>query len=185
MNQSNIGNPKGIYSIRMDYENIDVANIMDQIKRIVTEQPEETGTGGLFPEDAGPGMTPEPGAGLSAGDQAGGLKQKVRAKIARLMEPFFPLIRLLGLPIHEELMRTIQSLHETNKRLDYLDRKLAERDMSMDYIKLLHNLSHNLVVEMTKLKIEEEDLKSKMRILEKDLEILQKREKALEKKTFK
>ncbi|MFC2168813.1 hypothetical protein ACFLRW_07495, partial [Acidobacteriota bacterium] len=49
-----------------------------------------------------------------------------------------------------------------------------------EYIKLLHNLSHNIVVEMTKLKIEEENLKIRTRILEKDFEHLKSREKALE-----
>jgi hypothetical protein len=50
--------------------------------------------------------------------------------------------------------------------------------------KLLHTLAHNLVVELTKLRIEYETLKSKMRIMEKDFEVLGKREKALEKRVI-
>ena len=55
----------------------------------------------------------------------------------------------------------------------------------MEYIRLLHNLDHNLVVELTKLKIELDTLKSKFRILEKDQDYLQKRERALEEKALK
>jgi len=133
------------------------------------------------------------------------------------MRPFFPVIRLLALPIHEELRATIKSLHETNVRLDELarllnlqaedaDRKfdldaqrmdrgelrldlleerLKDLDKSMEYIRLLHNLDHNLVVELTKLKIEADTLKSKIRILEKDQESAQKRERALEEQVLK
>jgi len=66
---------------------------------------------------------------------------------------------------------------ETNKRVD-----LAFEDLTRakEYAKLLHNLSHNIVVEMTKLKIEEENLKIRIRILEKDFAHLKSREKALE-----
>jgi NADH/NAD ratio-sensing transcriptional regulator Rex len=69
-----------------------------------------------------------------------------------------------------------------NKRLD-----LAFDDIGRikEYTKLLHSLSHNVVVEMTKLKIEEENLKIKARILEKDFEFLGKREKALEDQVLK
>ena len=125
------------------------------------------------------------------------------------MKPFFPVIRLLAFPIHEELRTTIESLHETKlnqrfdqrleivdqriekseQRLDHLEGTLDERlkdlDKSIDYIRLLYNLDHNLVVELTKLKIEADTLKSKFRILEKDQEFLQKREKALEERAAK
>jgi len=79
-----------------------------------------------------------------------------------------------------------------NKRLDEVSDKVNERvDMlyqnsgkAAEYIKLLHNLSHNMVVEMTKLKIEEEHLKLKTRIMEKDFEFVSRKEKALEEKIF-
>ncbi len=53
-----------------------------------------------------------------------------------------------------------------------------------EYTQLIHNLSHNIVVELTKLKIEQENLKLKTRIMEKDFEFLGKREKTLESKVF-
>jgi len=65
---------------------------------------------------------------------------------------------------------------------DRLDQRLVDLDRSMDYVKLLYNLDHNLVVEMTKLRIEFETLKSKVRILEKDLDTQLQRERVLEKR---
>jgi len=65
---------------------------------------------------------------------------------------------------------------------DWLDVRLVDLDRSMEYVKLLHNLDHNLVVELTKLRIEFETLKSRARILEKDLEAQTRRERVLEKR---
>ena len=53
----------------------------------------------------------------------------------------------------------------------------------MEYIRLLHNLGHNLVAELTKLRIEFDTLKSRFEILEKDLDYLRARERALEETT--
>ena len=55
----------------------------------------------------------------------------------------------------------------------------------MEYTKLLHSLSHNMVVELSKLKIEEEDIKVKARILDKDFEFLLSKERALEERVMK
>lgn len=79
-----------------------------------------------------------------------------------------------------------------NKRVDEVSDTVQERigvlykntGKAAEYIKLLHNLSHNLVIEMTKLKIEEEHLKLKTRIMEKDFEFVSRKEKALEEKIF-
>ncbi len=96
------------------------------------------------------------------------------------MKPFSPIIKLLVLPVHQELRETICILDRTNKRLDVMSDFINETGRAKEYAKLLHNLSHNIVVEMTKLKIEEENLKIRIRILEKDFEHLKSREKALE-----
>ncbi len=53
---------------------------------------------------------------------------------------------------------------------------------SSEYIKLLHNVSNNIIVEASKLKTEEELLKTKIKILEDKMEFLENRERALEKK---
>ncbi len=131
---------------------------------------------------------------------------KTKRVLLKVMKPFSPIIKLLILPVHQELRETIYSLDRTNKRLDvlndFIDGALDEVQKNMwqfstetnkkvdltsedltkakEYSKLLHNISHNIVVEMTKLKIEEENLKIRIRILEKDFEHLKSREKALE-----
>jgi hypothetical protein len=167
--------------LEIDYENLNVAAVMEQIKKIAARHPTPANSESIQQEVAETEVSP---SGILPVEGPLSFKQKIRNKIGRLMTPFFPLIRLLVLPVHEEVGRTIQNLHETNKRIDFLFQKMAEKDMSKDYIKLLHNLGHNLVVELTKLKIEEETLRNRIRIMEKDLEFLQRREKALEKRVF-
>jgi hypothetical protein len=139
---------------------------------------------------------------------------KIKTLLLKIMKPFSPLIRLLVLPVAHELSETVRALDLTNKKLDHVSEKLNKEadkledtmyrlerldttankriDLAFDdigrikeYTKLLHSLSHNVVVEMTKLKIEEENLKIKARILEKDFEFLGLREKALEDQVLK
>jgi hypothetical protein len=117
----------------------------------------------------------------------------------KIFKPISPLIKFLVLPVHQELKDTIQNLHATNQRIDFLERRvegdfskvhhelqaiLEDLNRVREYTQLLHNLSHNVVVELTKLKIEQENLKLKTRIMEKDFEFLGKREKALEGEVF-
>ena len=162
--------------INIDYENIDVADIMDQIKIKVAQEGErpspEEPLREEFPIVSPSQFQKEPGMG---GGQVSGRREKVKRIASKVMNRFAPLIKLMVLPVHEEAMETAQILHQTNLRLD------DELQKSIEYTKLLHNLCHNLVVELSKLKIEEENLKNKTRILEKDFEFLEKREKALEK----
>ncbi len=164
--------------IKIDYDNIDVARIMDQIKQKIAK---EGRSGEESRKNSGarlmyPSFSPEL-------EETGGLKNKLKKILLTVMKPFSPLIKLLILPVYDEFRHTVRILDQTNRKID----DLYERERKMEgweYIKLLHNLSHNMVVELTKLKIEEEDLKLKLRILEKDFEFLRKREKALEKHLF-
>lgn len=74
---------------------------------------------------------------------------------------------------------------ETGAAIDALDDFMRGRlNAAADNTKLLHTLAHNTVIELTKLKIEHETLKNKIRVMEKDFEILGRRERALEKKVF-
>lgn len=163
--------------IEIDYDRIDVARIMDEIKAKTAA--ESAGA----PDAAGH----EP-AGLSSHESPPG-PGRMRAVLLRLMSPLRPLIKLLILPVDEEYRRTFLVLDHANRRIDRLekdrDRMSGELDRLREYIKLLHHLGHNLVVELSKLKIEEETLKTKTRVMEKDFEFLGKREKALEKEMFK
>lgn len=202
---------EGIQDIKIDYENIDVGDIMDQIKKKIAAQPKKE-----------PELPPVESDYVSYGatppempPEASGTRTKIKALLLKIMKPFSPLIRLLILPVSHELAETIKTLDLTRKKLDYLSEKLdydlsqlhklmdgkldrvdktvnKRLDLAFDdigrikeYTKLLHSLSHNVVVEMTKLKIEEENLKLKARILEKDFEFLGQREKALEDQVLK
>jgi hypothetical protein len=153
--------------IHIDYGNIDVADIMAQIRRKIARQPK-----GQSEEEALEELSMLTSAPFGAEPSvAVGFKAKLKRVLLKVMRPFAPLIKIMVLPVYQELC----------VRLDYVERK-ANRNA--EYTKLLHNLCHNLVVEITKLKIELENLKVKTRILEKNFELLGKKEKALEKKVF-
>jgi hypothetical protein len=188
--------------IKIDYDDIDVEDIMDQIKKKIASQPKN-----FEPElpiqhdyDTSPASFPSPPEGPSS------TKTKLKKILLNLFKPISPLIKFLVLPVHQELKDTIQNVYVTNQRIDILERKvdenfaqvhqkldevdqatirrLEELSRVRDYTQLIYNLSHNIVVELTKLKIEHENLKLKTRIMEKDFEFLGKREKTLESKVF-
>lgn len=156
--------------IIIDYNNIDVQNIMAQIKKKVASQRFKTNSLKDSPEKIIPPYIPSP----EKAEENKGLKKKIKMFILRGIRPFSPLIKLMILPFHQELVETNQRLEETNQKLN----------RTMEYVKLIHNLSHNLVVELTKLKVEEENIKIKNRIMEKDFEFLSRKEKVLEKKVY-
>jgi hypothetical protein len=177
--------------VEIDYDKLDVASIMDQVKKAAAAKPPDPG------RDETEAMVPAAGPASSSGGGASfgpppegppGLKQKLKAKALKAMAPFFPVIRLFALPLHEELKALARELDTTNRRLDTRfdglartsDDRFKDLDRAMEYVKLLHTLNHNLVVEITKLRIEMDGLKSKARILEKDMESADRRERALE-----
>jgi predicted nuclease with TOPRIM domain len=198
---------------------------MDQIKKKVARQKEEKGV----EVSAEPVPDIQFSFEASPSQEPPGLKKRVKAKLVKMLRPLFPFLRVLALPVHEDLMKVVASLHETNRRIDQLDQRCtqinntlgekigevssdlnaalstlgeelraelgnlsqtlfqmrADLYKAMDYVKLLHNLDHNLVVELTKLRVEYDTLKSRVRIMEKDFEHLGRREKALEGEIFK
>jgi hypothetical protein len=210
-NQDKENKKKTETEIKIDYDNIDVADIMAQIKAKIAVMPKKPPEGILPPQDFASPLIPPPDM-PPVGE---GGRSKIKGFLLKIMKPFAPLIKLLILPVHHELTETIKTLDLTNRKLDYwtekIDRDLyrvnetlnarvedvnstinKRLDLAYDdigrikeYTKLLHSLSHNLVVELTKLKVEEESLKLKSRILEKDFEFLGKRERALEDQVFK
>jgi len=174
-------NKKG--GIKIDYDNIDVVDIMDQIKKKIAKEPKKPPVEYEIP--------PSPLSQLEAEYQTAslGIKGKMKRLLLKIMRPISPLIKVIVLPVHEEVMETNRSLHRANLRLDSLEMNIGRLEdilnKIMEYTKLLHNLSHNIVVELSKLKIEEEGLKLKTQIMEKDFNFLEKRERALEKDFFK
>jgi hypothetical protein len=106
------------------------------------------------------------------------MKSLIKAALSKLSRPFRPLIKFLIQESYQDL------IVETYERLNQLEQEEGNQ-RKKEYIKLLYGLSHNMVVELTKLKIEVEDLRVKLSILEKDFENFKKRERALEKHFFK
>ncbi len=200
--------------IKIDYDNIDVPDIMKQIQAKAASLPKKP----LPPKKTEPPS--KPASQLPEPEQLPMVLPKWRRILLKLMKPFSPLIKLLILPVHHDLMQTVHNLYHVNKRLDYFNTKieqsliklsgelystserldlkidmvnerqdqislrLEDLDKTMEYVKTLHSLCHNIVVELTKLKIEEERTKVKIRIMEKDFEFLNRKERALEKKAF-
>lgn len=216
--------------IPIDYDNLDVAALMDAVKERAARRaaaeggPEETAPAtdqgqirqaGQIPEDE-PFLMPYPDF---PDDEPGG-KSRIKRILLKLMRPFAPLIKLFILPVNEEIVRAVRHIDYLNRRADYFAAKseyeLRKADRRFDALqrekddlartanetaaaldgirtrlttiaentKLLHTLAHNTVVELTKLKIEHETLKNKVRVMEKDFETLGRRERALEKKVF-
>ena len=196
--------------IEIDYDNIDVKDIMAQIKNRISLAPEPPSE----PEDDQPQASNDVRYYTSEPVDEG-RKARLKKILIKLMKPFSPIIKLLVYPVHLELRDTILKLDETNRRLDFLfEKQIPELKRAIDvvnakthnfnintnkridaafkdihkikeYTRLLHALSHNMVVEMTKLKIEEENIKLKARIMEKDFEFLGRKEQALEKEIYK
>jgi hypothetical protein len=181
--------------IKIDYDNIDVEDIMSQIKKKIASQPESPEPENSLQPSYAPSS--DPFAPMPEGSL--GKKAKLKKIFAKLFKPISPLIKFLVFPVHQELKDTIQNVYVTNQRIDILEKNVDENFTQVrqkmeeisqrlsrvrEYTQLLHNLSHNMVVELTKLKIEHENLKLKARIMEKDFEFLGKREKTLESKVF-
>jgi len=194
--------------IIIDYDHVDVASIMEQIRRKIASQPRPEPKA-QFQEK--PGTIPPPPRSPWELEPSSGRKAKVKKILLKIMRPVAPLIKLLVFPVHQELRETVLKLHHANMRLDYLSAtleqeltklsqvlnqridgvndslqyrlNLAFEDINRlkEYTKLLHTLSHNLVVEMSKLKIETDTLKIHHRLLEKDVRHLEERERGLEK----
>jgi hypothetical protein len=174
-------------AIEVDYDHVDVSRIMEQIKVRVAEEARRESPGAGEPASA---VVPD--IEIESGDGSPSAQGRVRRALLKLMTPFRPIIKLLILPVYDEFQRTVRILHNTNIRLDRLT-ALTDRDRESvrvrlerdkEYIKLLHGLSHNLVVELTKLKIENDTLKARLEIMERDFDFLGKRERALEREVL-
>lgn len=111
-----------------------------------------------------------------------GLAKKILSKIRRL---FLPLLRFMIRPFISDLKNLTVELHNTNKQeVHNLKQTVPITFQSKEYIKLLHNAINNMIVESSKLKIEEELLKTRIKVLEDKVIFLEERERAIEKKLF-
>jgi len=151
--------------LTVDYDKVDVAELGERIKAAAAARAAVS---------AASAVPAPPAAAVSPAVPPAGRKPRLKGLAVRLLRPRFPLMRLLVLPLHEDVAVLYRNVDAAN----------AKTDKFVDYIKLLHMLDHNLVVELTKLRLEHEALKSRVRMLEKDLELMTKRERAVEERVF-
>ncbi len=149
--------------IKIDYSSVDVNDIMRQIKE-KTSRPKTS--------------SPQKDALVSEKEKGSTMKSFIKNILIKSARPFRPFIKALIFESYQDLTA------ETYDRLNRLEQEEGD-ERKKEYIKLLYGLCHNIVVELTKLKIELEDLRVKLSILEKDFENFRKRERALEKHVFK
>lgn len=149
--------------IKIDYKNVSSADIMKQIKEEISKQNRSPQSAALAVDEKEKGKD---------------MKSFIKTTLFKLARPFRPVIKAF---IHDSFQDLITETHERLRRLEQEEGDERKKE----YIKLLYGLSHNIVVELTKLKIEVEDLRVKLSILEKEFENFKKRERALEKRVFK
>jgi hypothetical protein len=122
----------------------------------------------------------EEGSGLR------GLVKKILIKIRKIL---FPLVRFMVRPIYNELKQfsvdrfngNAHNIFKNTEEIAYYKHLVIQ---GKEYIKLLHNALNNLITESSKLKIDHELLKTKIKVLEDKMEFLENRERAIEKKIF-
>lgn len=111
-----------------------------------------------------------------------GAAKKIMAKIRKILAP---LTRFMIRPYITELKNLTAKLHNENKEDVYNLKQMVPITLqSKEYIKLLHNSVNNMIVELSKLKIDQDLLKTKIKVLEDKIEFLENRERAIEKKVF-
>jgi len=99
------------------------------------------------------------------------------------------LVRFMVRPIYNELKQfnvdrfneNAHNIFKNTEEIAYYKHLVLQ---GKEYIKLLHNALNNLITEASKLKIDHELLKTKIKVLEDKMEFLENRERAIEKKIF-
>jgi hypothetical protein len=157
----------------IDYDHLDAAALNERIRAAAAAAM------------AVPDVPPAPPAPAAAPAPATlpppAFKSRMKGRLRRLLTPFFPVLRVLSMPVQEDLAEVSRILHATNVRVDEL---VPDMSRTIEYLRILHVLNHNLVVELTKLRIEHDGLKNRVRLLEKDIEFLTRRERAVERQVF-
>jgi len=109
----------------------------------------------------------------------------VKKVLAIFRKIFSPLLRFMIRPFMSDIKNLTVELHNQNKQDVYnLKQHVPVIMQSKEYIKLMHNAVNNMIVETSKLKIEEQLLKTRLKVLEDKIAFLENRERAIEKKLF-
>jgi hypothetical protein len=158
--------------LNIDYENLDAADLNERL-RAAAAAGAVPGAPAVSPE------TPAPPAAAPAGPPPPAFKSRMKGRLRRLLGPFFPFLRILNMPVQEDLAEATRILHATNVRVDQMTPTLSR---AVEYLRIMHVINHNLVMELTKLRIEHDTLKNQVRLMEKELEFLTRRERAVERR---
>ena len=109
----------------------------------------------------------------------------IKKILKKLRGLFMPLQRFMLRPFRTSLQNLMVELHNSNKQdIHQLKALVPMIQQSKEYIKLLHNTINNMIVEASKLKIEEELLKTRIKVLEDKAAFLEDRQRAVEKKLY-
>jgi hypothetical protein len=122
-------------------------------------------------------------------EEGRGFRGFVKKILVKTRKVVFPLIRFMTRPIYNELKQFSGDRYNENAANVFKNAKEIENYrlvvmQSKEYIKLLHNALNNMIVESSKLKIDHELQKTKIKVLEDKIEFLENRERAIEKKIF-
>ena len=122
-------------------------------------------------------------------EEGPGLKGMIKKILITTRKLVFPLIRFMIRPKYNELKQFSLDRYNENalkifkntEEIEYYKHLVIQ---GKEYIKLLHNALNNLITEASKLKIDHELLKTRIKVLEDKMEFLENRERALEKRVF-
>lgn len=122
-------------------------------------------------------------------EEGSGIRGLVKKILIKIRKTLFPLVRFMVRPIYNELKQfnvdrfneNAHNIFKNTEEIAYYKHLVLQ---SKEYIKLLHNALNNLITEASKLKIDHELLKTKIKVLEDKMEFLENRERAIEKKIF-
>jgi hypothetical protein len=122
-------------------------------------------------------------------EEGSGLRGLVKKTLLKIRKILFPLVRFMVRPIYNELKQfsvdrfneNAHNIFKNTEEIAYYKHLVLQ---GKEYIKLLHNALNNLITESSKLKIDHELLKTKIKVLEDKMEFLENRERAIEKKIF-
>ena len=122
-------------------------------------------------------------------EEGPGLRGAIKKILIKTRKAVFPLIRFMVRPIYNELKQfgtdryneNALKIFKNTEEIEYYRHLVIQ---GKEYIKLLHNALNNLITEASKLKIDHELLKTRIKVLEDKMEFLENRERALEKKVF-
>jgi len=132
----------------------------------------------LYPPHPAPAFSPH----IFTPETESGTVKSLMGKFRKMINP---LTRFFLRPHYNEIRNIIAELHNENAlQIHHLKKDSPILHQTKEYIKLLHNALNNMIVEFSKLKIEEELLKTQLKAMEDRLSFLEKRERSIERTLF-